>query len=150
MRDYENTPRPLTESHYHVRELIERQERRAEDRTMFREREKALADRNQEIKSTFVFTLTDFWCDICKKDFKAQAVRQEEVDWTNSSQVIAFYRTKHWCGQWCIRLVTDKHRDGFWIKSRLMRLDQGNHFSDTVQPYETNYELLYSRKRKDV
>ncbi len=147
---YENTPRPDIEQHYHVRELIERQEKRASDRQDYRDREKQRADRSHEINSTVSFTVTDFWCGKCRKDFKAQAIRQIETDWTNTEQQIAFYRTKHWCGAWCIRFITDKHRDGFYIRSLRASLDRGNHFADTIQPFETNYELLYSKKRSDV
>lgn len=145
---YEDTPRPQIEEHYHIRELIERQEKRAADRNDYREREKQNAERSHLIKDTVRMTLTDFWCEQCKKDFRAQAVRLDEIDWNNTAQLISFYKTKHWCGAWCVRLVTDKEKDGFWIRSRRMALDQGNHFADTIQPFQTNYELLYSNKRK--
>lgn len=150
MRDYDHTPRPHTESHYHIRELIERQEKRAEDRQTYRDRQKAKEERSHTLQDSKQFTLTDFWCMKCGKDFKAQAVRQIEDDWTNTTQQIAFYKTKHWCGTWCIRLITDKHKDGFWIRSKLAAKDRGVHFADTIQPFQTNYELLYSKKRKDV
>lgn len=144
----EHSPAPLIEQHYHIRELIERQEKRAADRNEHRNREKQREERSHEIHDSKLFTLTDFWCDKCGKDFKAQAVRQIEVDWTNPSQQIAYYRTKHWCGHWCMRLITDRYKDAFWTRSRLMRLDQGTHYADTLQPFQTGFKLLYGHKNK--
>lgn len=147
---YEDTPRPLIEDHYHIRELIERQERRAEDRNDYRQRQKNSEERVHTLNDSKLCTVTDFWCKFCEKDFKAQSIREIQTDWTNPSQQIAFYRTKHFCGTWCMRLITDRHRDAFWTRSKLARSDQGQHYADTLQPFETGYEMLYSRKRKDV
>lgn len=142
---YEHTPRPLIEDHYHIRELIENQEVRAADRIAYREKEKTAAERDDLIKDAKWFVLTDFWCDTCKKDFKAQAIKQVEDDW-NANQRIAFYKTKCFKGHWCIRLVTDRHKDAFFIRSRLLALDRGNHAADIVQPFETGYNMLYGKK----
>lgn len=145
---YEHTPRPEIEGHYHIRELIERQEKRADDRNTYRSRQKANEERSHTIQDSKIFTLTDFWCNVCGKDFKAQAVKQVEIDWSNISQSIAFYKTKHWCGAWCIRLITDKHKDAYWIRSRAVHRDRGSHFADMVQPHETGFSMLYRRKNK--
>jgi len=146
MRNYEHTPRPDVEHHHHVRELIERQEKRSDDRTYHRNRVKAIEERNDLIKDSKMSVITDFWCEKCRKDFKAVAFKQVEDDWSNISQQIAFYKTKCERGHWCIRLVTDKHKDGFYIRSRFMSLDRGNHYADIVQPFETNFNLLYGKR----
>lgn len=145
MRKYEQTPRPLIEDHYHIRELIEAQEKRHEDRVAGQNRQKARDERDLEIADAKQFDVKDFWCETCQKDFPSQAVKQVEEDW-NADQRIAFYKTKCWKGHWCIRLVTDKHKDGFYYKSRFMALDRGNHYADTVQPYETGFNMLYGKK----
>ncbi len=142
---YEHTPRPLTESHYHIRELIEIQEKRAADRTSHRDRAKALEERNDIIKDAKHKVLTEWWCDVCKEDFKGEAFKEVEVDWSNPSQFIAFYKTKHWCGRWCIRLITDRHKDAYWFKSRAVHKDQGEHYEDTLQPYQTGFNMLYKK-----
>lgn len=144
--NFNQSPHPLVEDHYHIQDLIIAQEKRAEDRNYHRTRVKDSEDRNELIKSVQMLVVTDFYCDRCGKDFKAQAVKQVETDWTNSRQSIAFYKTKCYAGHWCIRLITDKEKDGFWTKSKLVALDRGNHFADTVQPYETNFNLLYGKK----
>lgn len=141
----DQAPHPLIEDHYHVRSLIEGQEKRSADREYHRNRTKDLEDRDSLIADSQLVAQTDFWCNTCKKDFKSQAIKQIELDWT-SSQRIAFYKTKCFRGHWCIRLVTDRHKDGFWQKSRLVALDRGNHFADTVQPFETGFNLLYGKR----
>ena len=143
---YEHTPRPLVEEHYHIRELIEVQSKRSSDRSMFRDRAKLAAEREDLIVDSKPFTLTDFWCEACKEDFKAQSIKEVEIDWTNTTQRIAFYRTKHLCGKWCMRLITDRNRDAFWFKSRAVRVDQALHYNDTLQPYQTGFNLLYGKK----
>lgn len=142
---FDQTPHPNIEDHYYIQELIQGQERRHADRVAAQNRVKSLEERDKLIEDSKLFTLTDFWCDECKVDFKAQAVKQIEDDW-NANQRIAFYKTKCWRGHWCIRLVTDRHKDAFFYRSKFMALDRGNHFADTVQPFETGFNMLYGKK----
>ncbi len=141
-----HAPKPLIEEHYHIQELVDRQEKRTSDRNYHREKAKDREERNDLIKDSKPVALTDFWCESCAKDFKSVAIKQIEVDWSCPTQSIAFYKTKCYCGKWCIRLVTDRHKDAFWSKSKLMALDRGNHYADTIQPYETNFNLLYGKR----
>lgn len=142
----DHIPHPLVEDHYHIRELIDSQEKRSADRQYHKDRIKNLEERETTLLDSKEFALTDFYCERCGKDFKAQAVRQIEVDWNNPSQSIAFYKTKCYQEHWCIRLITDKHKDGFFSKSRLVAMDRGNHFNDTLQPYETGFNMLYGKR----
>lgn len=143
---YNEIPRPEIEQHYHIRELIEGQEKRASDRQYHRDRVKDLQERDDLIKDSKIVAITDFYCDRCGKDFKAQAVRQIETDWTNTQQKVAYYKTKCFQGHWCIRLITDRQKDKFWSKSKLVVLDRGKGFADIIQPFETNFNLLYGKK----
>lgn len=143
---YDDIPRPEIENHFHIRELIEAQEKRSDDRNYHRNKEKEKAEREDLIKDSKWLTLTDFYCDKCREDFKSQAVKQVEIDWSCDTQNIAYYKSKCSKGHWCQRLITDRHRDGFWTRSRLMVLDRGNHSADIIQPHETNFHLLYGKK----
>lgn len=144
--NFKQTPHPTIEDHFHIQDLINAQEKRSNDRTYHRERVKALEEREGLIKDSEIMKVVDFWCDKCRKDFKGQAVRQIEIDWTNPQQKIAFYKTKCFKGHWCQRLITDRHKDSFWSKSKLMALDRGNHYGDTLQPWETGFNTLYGKK----
>lgn len=144
---YEHTPRPLIEEHYHIKMLIEQQDRRAQDRTYYRDKAKDKEDRNDHIKGTQLVCVTDFWCDKCREDFKSMSVREVETDWSNPSQYIAFYKSKCAKGHWCIRLITDKQQDGFWQRSKKVAIDRGSYFADILQPFETGYNMLYGRSK---
>lgn len=139
-------PKPLTENHPHIQFLINAQEKRTKDRVQHRNREKLYAERNEEIDKAPDSDVKDFWCLWCDKDFKALAIKHTEVDWSNTSQRVAYYKTKHECGNWVIRHITDKHSDPYWFESRSVALDRGNHHNDLIQEFETGYQLLYGRK----
>lgn len=144
---YEHIPRPEVEHHHHIRELIEAQDKRASDRNYHRNKEKDREEREQLIKSTKEQDLKSLWCETCKLDFLGESAKEVEIDWSCPSQSIAFYKTKCFKGHWCMRLITDTHKDSFWTKSKRVQSDRGQHSLDTIQPHETNYELLYSKKR---
>lgn len=143
---YEHTPRPEIEHHYYIQGLIESQEKRTADRLYHRNRLKTLEERNDLIKDNKPLELKDFFCTDCNKDFFSVAVKQEEVDWSNPTQTIAFYKTKCWCGKWCIRYITDKNADPFWTKSRRMRAEHAKYAIDLLQPHETGFNLQYGKR----
>lgn len=145
MREYDYIPRPRTESHHHIRELFEQQDKRVFDRQYHRDRIKENEEREEEIEKAQAVVLTDFWCDACKKDFTSHAIKQVEEDWSNLNQRKAFYKTKCFKGHWVIRLITDKWKDKFWQKSKLLALDRGKGFLDALQPFETGYNMLYKK-----
>jgi hypothetical protein len=139
-------PKPDVEYHYHIEELISRQEKRTDDRNYHRDRAKLAQERMDLIKDGQARILTDFWCDKCQIDLKGEAIKQVEVDWSNPTQYIAFYRTKCYKGHFVTRLITDRHKDLFWFKSRGVARDRGRHYADTVQPHETGFNMLYGKR----
>jgi hypothetical protein len=142
---YEHTPRPRIEDHYHIRELIEAQERRHADRTDYRTRLKDSQERAQSIKDTKIKDTKAFWCRTCKEDFLAEAIKDISTDWSCPIQDIAVYRTKCFKGHWCMRLITDTHKDAYWTRSRRVAVDKGQHYADTLQPYETGFNMMYKK-----
>lgn len=143
---YDHIPRPLIEEHYHIRELIERQDKRSQDRSYHQQKIKDKEERTLLIKDSKRAVLTDFFCPLCKLDFKSVSFKQVEQDWSNMAQDIAFYRTKCFKGHWCIRHITDKLKDTFWMNSKAVAKDRGKHFKDIIQPFENNYNLLYGKR----
>ncbi len=139
---------PLIEDHYHIRELIDAQEKRADDREYHRNKAKALEERQKLIDDSKMIVYADFHCRRCNVDFKSNSLLQVEIDWSNPNQYIAFYKGKQRkCGSWCIRLVTDKQRDSFWFRSKAVRADQGKHHNDLIQPHEDGFNLLYGKPK---
>lgn len=143
---YEHTPRPEIEQHYHIRELIEGQEKKTADRAYHMAKNKARAERGELIADNKDFDIKDFYCTACRKDFVGAAWKQEEVDWANPTQTIAFYKTKCWCGKWCIRYITDKPFDPYFALSRRLAMERTKHVNDILQPFETGFNLMYGKK----
>lgn len=138
-------PRPLIEEHYHIQDLIEAQEKRVDDREYYRNREKNASDRMDVVKDAKSKDLKEFWCSTCMEDFLAESVKEVEIDWSCPTQYIAFYKTKCFKGHWCMRLITDRHKDAYWFKSRRVQAYQGKHYQDTIQPFETGFNMLYKK-----
>lgn len=141
---YDYQPRPNIEQHHHIRNLIELQEKRSFEREYYRSKEKE--ERLSTIKESSLVVVTDFYCCKCKEDFKSMSVKEVETDWSNENQYVAFYKAKCFKGHWCIRFITDKLSDPFWMNSKLIALDRGRHYQDILQPSENGYNLLYGRK----
>lgn len=145
MRDYEYAPRPEVENHWHIRELIEAQEKRAADRTYHKDRVKALEDRDTEIREADGKKTLPFYCETCREDFVGEAVKQVEPDWS-ADQNIAFYKTKCFKGHWCMRHITDRLRDRYFFKSKRVAQDRSKHALDLIQSFETGYNTLYGKR----
>lgn len=139
-------PKPLIEEHYHIQVLIEGQQKRVDDREDYRNRQKEGKDRLDSIKDAQLVAVTDFYCSKCREDFKSMSIKEVEIDWTCPSQNIAFYRSKCDEGHWCIRWVTDKNLDPYWMSSRAVARDRGLHSDAILQPFQTGYNLLYGKK----
>lgn len=139
-------PRASVEQHYHIRELIERQDKRATERQQVIDRKEAYDERNRDIAGHKAKELVDFHCSDCLTDFKGEAIKQVEIDWSNDQQNIAFYKSKCFCGKWVMRFITDRFRDPYWFKSNNVAKDRGRHHNDILQPFETGYNILYGKK----
>ena len=146
IRDFENTPHPSIEDHPHIRMLWEGQDKRVKDRTYHREKEKNAQDRMDSIKAAKWKEILPFWCNSCSKDFLAEGIKEVEQDWSNPSQYISFYRAKCDRGHWCMRLITDRRRDTYFYRSKAVARDRALHHVDTIQSWETGFNLLYGRK----
>lgn len=144
MKDY--GPKPLVEQHYHIQELIDAQQKRVDDREYHRNLKKSDTERNEEIAAAQTIVLTDFYCSECDEDFKSMSVKEVEMDWSCPTQNIAFYRSKCDNDHWCIRYITDKYHDPYWMNSPAVARDRGKHYKDIVQPFESGYQLLYGKR----
>ncbi len=138
---YDQTPHPLVEDHYHVRHLIEKQEKRSSERTEWQERKKQEDAFAKELAGYKDIELLDYWCDHCRVDFVARAHKQID-SWDN----IAYYKMKHRCGTWCIRRITDRQSDAYFFRSRKVAYDRGNATLDMLQPFQTGFNLMYGKK----
>lgn len=145
MKYLDSVPIPNTERHHHIQELFYAQEKSSSDRQFHRERIKALEERDSLIKDAKWVTLTDWYCQTCKKDFKGIGVKIIETDWSNDSQKIAYYKNKCFKGHWVIRWITDRFNDPYWFRSKWVANDRAKFANETLQPFQTGYNLLYKK-----
>ena len=138
-------PKPLIEEHYYIQELIERQEKRHDDRTYSREKKKELEEKHKDIIDAKDYAIADFLCRHCGTEFRGVTVKQVSKQFDGS--YFAFYRHKCECGRFTIRHITDKHKDPYWVRSKTVIRDRGLHFRDMVQPFQTGYNLLYGKPK---
>lgn len=86
-----------------------------------------------------------FYCKNCKKDyFPQRVVKVEQYDW-NTGGTFRFWRSKH-CGMWNVRLITQKIKDKFFIKSPSVCRDRRRFKEDMLQPTESGFSMLYGNK----
>lgn len=85
-----------------------------------------------------------FYCKVCKKDyFPKRIVKVEQRDW-NTNGTFRHWRSKH-CGVWNTRLITQKIKDKFFIKSPSMIRDRRRYKLDMLQPQETGFDMMYGK-----
>lgn len=141
MINLDQTPHPVVEDHYHIRDLITAQERRTAARVkwqQFKKNEDAFLKFVQDFKD---IELLDFFCAQCGHDFLARAHKQID-SWGEA----AYYKMKHKCGEWAIRLITDRERDPYFYRSKMVAIDRGQSAQALLQPFETGYNMVYGKK----
>lgn len=85
-----------------------------------------------------------FYCKVCKKDyFPKRVVKVEQNDW-NTGGTFRFWRSKH-CGTWNVRLISQKLKDRFFIKSPSICRDRRVYRLHLLQPQESGYNMMYKK-----
>ena len=138
---FKENPHPLVEDHYHIQDLINKQTKRAAERTQWQERKKADEQWAKDFQGFKQVELLDFHCQHCNLDFVARAAKQ--LDGWNK---IAYYKTKHRCGEWAIRHITDRFQDGYFFHSRKVAYDRGVNAKELLQPFQSGFNTLYGKK----
>lgn len=84
----------------------------------------------------------DFWCDECEEDFSAPAWKT--VHRLYGDPVVA-YRTRHECGNECIRLLSHRDQDPYYQQSEKVRRQRNIYTADMLRPDQYGYRSLYGR-----
>lgn len=136
-----HTPKPVVEEHYHIIDLINAQERRTRERVMYQDRAKAIDSFLKEVAGFKDIDTLDFYCEKCDREFVARA-RKHIDSWSH----FASYKIKHTCGEWCSRHITDRFKDKYFFKSRFLAHQRVDQHNDTLQPFESGFNMLYGKK----
>lgn len=136
----DHIPHPEVENHYHIRDLINAQEKRAKERTQWQNQKKQEDSFLKGIKDFKDIELLDFYCPRCNHDFIARAKKQ-----IDSWGEVAYYKTKHRCGTWSIRHITDRFRDNYFFRSKKVAYDRFVNRNELKQSFETGFNMLYGK-----
>ncbi len=138
--NFNQTPHPTVEDHYHIQDLINSQEKRSNDKARHQNIEKQRDEFKKTIAGFKDVELLDFYCTDCQRDFTGRARKQID-GWAE----IAYYKIKHTCGKWCIRHITHRFRDAYFFKSKRLAYERVERHNDTIQPFENGYNILYKK-----
>lgn len=138
---FTQSPHPLIEDHYHIRELIEAQQKRAADRTNWQEQKKNIDAFQKYVDGFKNVELLDFYCERCEVDFVGRARKQ-----VDSWDQLAYYKIKHRCGTWCMRLITHRFRDKYFFRSKKVAYDRSVNSKEMLQPFQTGYNMMYGKQ----
>lgn len=87
-----------------------------------------------------------YFCTDCNKEYvRNRAFKVEEDDWITGGK-FRYWKTKHTCGKWCIRYISQKTKDPFFRLSPSLKIDRSKHYKDLLQPSQTGFSMLYGKK----
>ena len=93
----------------------------------------------------------DFWCDVCEEDFTQAAYKT--VSRIYGDPVVA-YRTRHECGNDCIRLISHRDYDPYYQLSVKIRRQRNEYRIEALQAedygFATNYGNPYAKFEKEL
>lgn len=129
------------------KELVDIIERNAKAREQERQKQRLEIMNEEEIKEGLKIPITAFWCDRCKVDYNDYKLTPiVESDWVKDEYQIAYWKSRHKCGAWNRRYITDKKYDPYWVRSKKMKKDRGNYYRDMLQPSDSGFDMLYKSK----
>ena len=127
--------------------LIDRVERRKEERKRISWRESEYKDHIKAIKEASGVANMSFWCNTCKRDYDTLGVRRvgQAGLWP-----VAWYVGKCGCGSENIRRVTDKSKDLYYFRSKMIRFQRASMALDLLNPDDPLFPVIYSKQWRDM
>lgn len=82
----------------------------------------------------------DFWCDECEVDFTQEGYKT--VHRLFGDPIVA-YRTEHECGNECIRLMTHRDHDDYYIRSDKIQEQRNQYETEFLMHEQYGFNTLY-------
>ncbi len=127
-----------------VKRLIDRVDRRKEERDRELASTQAYRDRTRAIRDAKNVDVTGFWCADCKRDFQGVGIKQ--IREPAGMYPIAWYRGTCPRGHQTIRYITDKDHDPFYFLSVELAHERARLDDDLLQPSDPRFRLVYPDK----
>lgn len=126
----------------------ERLKRRVQDQQKYQDQERVAVKKREQKPNLRMeegtpdkLSLFDFWCDNCQEDFSAPCYKTRHRlygDW------IAVWRTIcPFCENGCIRHITHKDEDVYYLKSEKIREQREKFAWDVLQPGDSGFRMAY-------
>lgn len=87
-----------------------------------------------------------FYCKECDKDYVPNRIYKREVQDWNTEIPFRYWKARCHCDKWNTRLITDKVKDIFFVKSPTIKRERRLRKKDILQPQDTGYQMLYGNK----
>lgn len=127
-----------------VTRLKKRIEGNREERARYQAIYDQLQDRTREIVDAKDKMINTFWCDTCKADFTGRAYKV--VRKMPKKMPIAWYVGFCPARHKCIKRITEKPNDPYYMRSYIVKRDRARHADDLLTPNDPRFWLLYGHK----
>ncbi len=119
-----------------------------DSRERFYALQKWLMERRNDIAAAPTYVQTDFWCDTCHRDFSTTG--HKEIRVPKVGVWFAYYVGICPCGAHGIRYITDRLRDPYWYKSKIIKIQQGIYADAILQPWQPRFKQLYPEQYRKL
>ena len=131
-----------------LQRLKDKYDRARNDRLAREEMERPYKERLETIFTSHKVIVTDFWCDICKRDCSGPGYR--EVCTIRSYAPTAWYVGYCPLGHKMIRRITDKNNDSYYDLSEMVQRHRAEMKDDFLSPDDPRFKLLYPEKYAEL
>lgn len=132
------------ENNPEVERLKKRIEGNREERARYQAIYDKLQERTREIVDARELMINTFWCDACQADFTGRAYKV--VRKLPKKMPIAWYVGHCPARHKCIKRITEKPNDPYYLRSYIVRRDRAKHADDLLTPDSHRFWLLYGHK----
>lgn len=127
-----------------VARLKKRIEGNREERQRYQAIYDKLQERTREIVDAREKMINTFWCDTCQADFTGRA--DKIVRKVPKKMPIAWYVGFCPVRHKCIKRITEKPNDPYYLRSYIVKRDRARHRDDLLTPNDPRFWLLFGHK----
>ena len=131
-----------------IKQLKNRYNWRVAERKAQKERERPFKERLHVIFSSPRFIITDFWCDICRRDCTGTGFRQ--VCTIRPQLPTAWFMGFCPEGHKMIRRITDKGSDPYYDRSLLVQRQRYELSDALLTPDDPRFKVVYPKQWEEL
>ena len=94
----------------------------------------------REISDATPFSVQNFWCNCCARDYTTTGRLIVEGQ---GQQASAVYASQCPEGHANYRYITDQGHDPYWMRSHKVQADRDSHELDMISPHDSRFKTIY-------